>query len=295
MDAGGAARTPLERAHVAAYQSARPACPPWARRWPHLTIFSASMVAEEMMMRRSGRRRCTFFSRPSSMSVASERSCASSTMTTLYLRAAWGRAGQTHGQTTVSTGGAAGRGDGQSNNDQAEGVQQAPKGDWQAIPQQRGGKARAALQAGASKARRPGRRAAQTPGGGKASSKQQGQALTAARKSARADMRAGLVKGWTFPAGAHTGGQHPLEQQRVRHHLPQQYSVGTKADLGDALQQGRPADQQAPRALRGGGSAAGWRQCSACWLNMQRMTPCPTCPCLGRPARGGAREAVWQA
>lgn len=35
------------------------------------------------MMRRSGRRRCTFLSRPSSVSVARLRSCASSTITTL--------------------------------------------------------------------------------------------------------------------------------------------------------------------------------------------------------------------
>ena len=43
-------------------------------------------VAEEMMMRRSGRLRCTFFSRPSSRSVAVLRSCASSTITTLQCR-----------------------------------------------------------------------------------------------------------------------------------------------------------------------------------------------------------------
>lgn len=39
-----------------------------------------------MMILKSGRRRCTFLSRPSSTSVARERSCASSTITTLYLR-----------------------------------------------------------------------------------------------------------------------------------------------------------------------------------------------------------------
>ena len=35
------------------------------------------------MTRKSGRRRCTFFSRPSSVSLAKLRSCASSTITTL--------------------------------------------------------------------------------------------------------------------------------------------------------------------------------------------------------------------
>jgi hypothetical protein len=46
------------------------------------------MVADEMMMRRSGRLRRTFFSNPRRISVATVRSCASSTITTLYLRRA---------------------------------------------------------------------------------------------------------------------------------------------------------------------------------------------------------------
>jgi len=52
--------------------------------------FSASSVAEEMRTRRSGRRRSTFFSSPSSVSVARLRSCASSTMTTLRGRTRFG-------------------------------------------------------------------------------------------------------------------------------------------------------------------------------------------------------------
>jgi hypothetical protein len=44
---------------------------------------STSSVALLMTSRRSGRRRCTFLRRPSSVSVAKLRSCASSTMMTL--------------------------------------------------------------------------------------------------------------------------------------------------------------------------------------------------------------------
>ncbi len=49
-----------------------------------MATLSASRVAEATMMRRSGRRRCTFFSSPSRVSVARLRSCASSTITTLH-------------------------------------------------------------------------------------------------------------------------------------------------------------------------------------------------------------------
>ena len=52
-----------------------------------MATLSASRVAEATMRRRSGRRLCTFFSSPSSVSVAKLRSCASSTITTLHYTA----------------------------------------------------------------------------------------------------------------------------------------------------------------------------------------------------------------
>ena len=59
------------------------ACPLTVAESKKAASFSASSVADEMTMRRSARRRCTFLSRPRRTSVARLRSCASSTMTTL--------------------------------------------------------------------------------------------------------------------------------------------------------------------------------------------------------------------